>query len=158
MLFRSGKLGSMIVQVLRLTGCDLMLIGKHPERWELFQRQGISCVHTSDAPETPFDVVVDCTGQPAGLDTARRLVRPRGKLVLKSTFHGEVELNLSMVVVDEVRLIGSRCGPFAPALRMLERGLIETAPLISKRFSLRDGLKGFAATQGNLKVLLENDR
>jgi len=153
-----GKLGSMIVQVLRLTGCDLMLIGKHPERWELFQRQGISCVHTSDAPETQFDVVVDCTGQPAGLDTARRLVRPRGKLVLKSTFHGEAELNLSMVVVDEVRLIGSRCGPFAPALRLLERGLIETAPLISKRFSLRDGLEGFAATQGNLKVLLENDR
>jgi alcohol dehydrogenase len=152
-----GKLGSMIVQVLRLTGCDLVLIGKHPERWELFQGQGISCVHTSDAPETPFDVVVDCTGQPAGLDTARRLVRPRGKLVLKSTFHGEAELNLSMVVVDEVRLIGSRCGPFAPALRMLERGLIETAPLISKRFSLRDGLKGFTATQGNLKVLLENN-
>ncbi len=152
-----GKLGSMIIQVLRLTGCDLTLIGKHPERWELFQWQGISCVHTSEVPATQFDVVVDCTGQPAGLDTARRLVRPRGKLVLKSTFHGEAELNLSMVVVDEVRLIGSRCGPFAPALRLLERGLVETAPLISKRFSLRDGLEGFAATQGNLKVLLEND-
>lgn len=153
-----GKLGAMIVQVLRLPGCEVMLIGRHPERWELFQRQGITCRHTSDLPKTLFDVVVDCTGQPGGLDTARRLVRPRGRLVLKSTFHATAHLNLTMVVVDEVQLVGSRCGPFAPALRLLERGLIETAPLISGRFALSEGLAAFAAAHGQLKVLLENKR
>lgn len=152
-----GKLGSMIVQVLRLTGCDLTLVGRHPERWELFQRQGIVCVHTDEIADGGYDVVVDCTGQPAGLQTARRLVRSRGKLVLKSTFEADTALNLTMVVVDEIQLVGSRCGPFAPALRLLERGLIETAPLIGGRFSLRDGMQAFDATKGQLKVLLVNE-
>lgn len=150
-----GKLGSMIVQVLRLPGCEVTLFGHHPERWELFERQGIVCRHSSDLPDTQYDVVVDCTGQPGGLETARTLVRPRGRLVLKSTFHGAVKLDLSMLVVDEVQLIGSRCGPFAPALRLLERGLIETAPLVSARFPLRDGLAAFEAAAGTLKVLLQ---
>ena len=149
-----GKLGAMIVQVLRLTGCELALVGRHPERWGLYQRQGVRCLHAADLPDDQFDVVVDCTGQPAGLATARRLTRPRGRLVLKSTFAAPSELNLSMLVVDEVQLVGSRCGPFAPALRLLERGLVETEPLISGRFPLRDGLAAFAAAQGRLKVLL----
>jgi alcohol dehydrogenase len=149
-----GKLGAMIVQVLRLPGCEVTLVGRHPERWELFRAQGIACVRP-EAAEGPFDVVVDCTGQPAGLATARRLVRPRGRLVLKSTFNAPSELNLTMMVVDEVTLVGSRCGPFAPALRLLERGLIATEPLISARYPLRDGLEAFAATTGRMKVLLE---
>lgn len=150
-----GKLGAMIVQVLRLTGCDLALVGRHPERWDLYRRQGVRCLHAADLPAEQYDVVVDCTGQPAGLATARRLVRPRGRLVLKSTFVAPSELNLSMLVVDEVQLIGSRCGPFAPALRLLERGLIETEPLIGGRYPLREGLAAFAAAQGRLKVLLD---
>lgn len=149
-----GKLGAMIVQVLRLTGCDLTLIGRHPERWALYQRQGITCVLSTDLPTRQFDVVIDCTGNPAGLATARQLVRPRGRLVLKSTFAAETHLNLSMLVVDEVQLIGSRCGPFAPALRLLERGLIETEPLISACYPLEAGLQAFAAAPGQLKVLL----
>ncbi len=151
-----GKLGALIAQVLRLPGCAVTLVGRHPERWGLFQRQGISCVHSDDPPPTQFDLVVDCTGQPGGLATARRLIRPRGRLVLKSTFHGSASLDLSMVVVDEVQLIGSRCGPFAPALRLLERGLIETEALISGRFPLHAGLAAFAAAQGQLKILLFN--
>ncbi len=149
-----GKLGALIVQVLRLPGCDISLFGHHPERWPLFERQGIVCRHSDDLPAELFDVVVDCTGQPAGLHTARRLVRPRGRLVLKSTFHAASELNLTMLVVDEIQLLGSRCGPFGAALRLLERGLIETAPLISQQFALRDGVAAFAATRGQLKVLL----
>ncbi len=152
-----GKLGSLIAQVLRLPGCEVALVGRHPERWELFKRQGITCYHTDTPPDTHFDVVVDATGQPAGLATARALVRPRGRLVLKSTFAADTQFNLTMVVVDEVYLIGSRCGPFAPALRLLERGLVETAPLISARFPLREGLAAFAAADGVLKVLLSND-
>lgn len=151
-----GKLGAMIVQVLRLTGCALTLIGRHPQRWSLYEKQGIRCLHSETPPDEQFDVVVDCTGQPAGLATARRLIRPRGRLVLKSTFVAPSELNLTMVVVDEIQLLGSRCGPFAPALRLLERGLIETEPLISAEFALHDGLAAFQAAVGSLKVLLRN--
>lgn len=150
-----GKLGALIVQVLRLPGCETTLIGRHPERWGLFERQGIRCYQSNNLPDATFDVVVDCTGQPSGLDTARQLVRPGGRLVLKSTFHGSADLNLTMVVVDEVHLIGSRCGPFAAALRLLERGLIETAPLISERYDLDDGIAAFDAAPGQQKVLLQ---
>ena len=149
-----GKLGAMIIQVVRLVGCDLTLIGRHPERWSLFQQQGITCVASDSLPASWFDLVIDCTGQPSGLATARKLVRPRGRLVLKSTFFAPSQLNLSMLVVDEVQLIGSRCGPFGPALRLLERGLIETTRLISGQFKLQDGLAAFSAAHGQLKLLL----
>lgn len=151
-----GKLGLLIAQVLRLPGCAVTLVGRHPERWALLQRQGVTCLHTNDPPDMVFDLVVECTGHAGGLDTARQMVRPRGRMVLKSTFHGVSHLNLSMIVVDEVQLIGSRCGPFAPALRLLESGMVETAPLVSACYDLRDGLAAFAAAQGNLKVLLRN--
>jgi alcohol dehydrogenase len=150
-----GKLGLLVAQVLRLVGCDLVVVGRHPERWEVLRRQGIVA---TQAPETlarrAWDMVIDCTGSPGGLETARRLVRPRGRLVLKSTFHGASPLDLSMLVVDEVSLLGSRCGPFAPALRLLERGLVETAPLLHHIYPLDDALKAFAAASGQLKVLL----
>ncbi|MEI7768609.1 MAG: alcohol dehydrogenase catalytic domain-containing protein [Chloroflexales bacterium] len=151
-----GKLGAMIAQVLRLIGCDLTLVGHHPERWAFYEGQGVRCAHSSSPPAGPFDVVVDCTGQPAGLATARQLLRPRGRLVLKSTFHAESQLNLTLLVVDEIQLIGSRCGPFAPALKLLERGLIVTESLISAEFPLAAGLAAFAAATGRLKVLLRH--
>lgn len=148
-----GKLGALVVQALRLPGCETTLVGRHPERWELFRAQGINCV-AADATEGLFDLVVDCTGQPAGLATARRLVRPRGRLVLKSTFQGRSELDLSALAVDEVALLGSRCGPFGPALRLLERGLVATEPLIGGRYTLADGLAAFAAARGAMKQLI----
>ena len=82
-------------------------------------------------------------------------MRPRGRLVLKSTFAAEVKLNLSRLVVDEVQLLGSRCGPFAPALRLLDHGLIQVQPLVAGHFSLRQGLDAFAAASRRLKILLE---
>ena len=106
-------------------------------------------------PPSSFDVVVDCTGNPGGLALARGLLRPRGRLVLKSTFAADAPLNLSALVVDEIQLVGSRCGPFAPALRLLERSLVETEPLIAGHFPLRDGLRAFQAAAGRLKILLE---
>jgi alcohol dehydrogenase len=151
-----GKLGAMVVQVVRLTGCDLTLVGHHPERWALYEAQGVRCTHSDSPPAGTFDMVVDCTGNPAGLATARSLVRPRGRLVLKSTVQADTQLNLTALVVDEIQLIGSRCGPFAPALKLLERGLIATEPLISAEFALGDGLAAFAATRGRMKVLLKN--
>jgi alcohol dehydrogenase len=150
-----GKLGLLVAQVLRLTGCELRVVGRHPERWALLARQGIAATDDRQTLEAAvWDVVIDCTGSPSGLDVARSLVRPRGRLVLKSTFHGTSPLELSRLVVDEVELIGSRCGPFEPALRLLERGLIETAGLIDTRFSLDDAVTAFETAQGRLKVLL----
>ncbi len=170
-----GKLGLLCAQVLRLPGCEIVVIGRHPERWELLHELGIATANVSSLGErrttnddeayigsasfvvrpSSFDVVVDCTGQPSGLAVVRSLVRPRGRLVLKSTFAAESGLNLSKLVVDEVQLLGSRCGPFAPALRLLDRGLIHVQPLVAGQFSLRNGLNAFAAAGRQLKMLLE---
>jgi threonine dehydrogenase-like Zn-dependent dehydrogenase len=149
-----GKLGLLCAQVLRLPGCEVVVAGHHAERWELLRGLGITA-DRAEAVRGSFDVVVDCTGHPSGLAIARRLVRPRGRLVLKSTFAGESPLDLSMLVVDEVQLLGSRCGPFAPALRLLDRGLVVTSPLIEASYPLHDGVNAFHATAGKLKILLE---
>jgi alcohol dehydrogenase len=182
-----GKLGLLCAQALRLPGCAVAVVGRHPERWHMLRDQGIETIHVEtllghraesvvggsppvtagqrtayghdmsepSGQSATYDLVVDCTGQPAGLAIARRLVRPRGRLVLKSTFVGESTLNLSALVVDEIQLLGSRCGPFAPALRLLDYGLIATEPMIDGRFSLRDALNAFRAATGRLKIVLE---
>jgi alcohol dehydrogenase len=128
-----GKLGLLCAQVLALTGCDLTVVGHHQEKLDLLAQRGILTA-LDDASVAPgADLIVEATGHPGGYAAARRLVRPRGAIVLKSTYHGSLETNLTMVVVDEVTLVGSRCGPFAPALRLLERGLVDVVPLIQAR-------------------------
>lgn len=150
-----GKLGLLVAQVLRLTGCDLTVVGRHAERWSILHRQAIdtTCDGTT-LDQRSYDVAVDCTGTPQGFDAARRLARPRGRIVLKSTFHGAAQLDLAPLVVDELQIVGSRCGPFGAALRLLERDLIETEPLVSAVFPLAEAEQAFAAAQGTLKVLL----
>jgi alcohol dehydrogenase len=148
----------------------VVVIGRHPERWDLLHQQGIATAHVGSLDErrktkdesgaaytgpSSFDIVVDCTGQPSGLAVARNLVRPRGRLVLKSTFAAESGMTLSRLVVDEVQLLGSRCGPFAPALRLLDRGLVQVQPLVAGQFALRNGLNAFTAASRHLKILLE---
>ncbi len=152
-----GKLGLLCAQVLALTGCDLLVIGRHREKLDLLARRGIPVALEGEGPFGQADVVVEATGHPGGFQTARKLVRPRGRLVLKSTYHGLLETNMTMVVVDEVTLQGSRCGPFAPALRLLRQRLVEVAPLIQARYPLTEGRVAFerAATKGTLKVLIE---
>jgi len=156
-----GKLGLLVAHVLALTGCDLLLMGRHRRKLALAERSGIPTHH----PESPagelspasFDIVVDCTGHPDGFAAARRLVRPRGTLVLKSTFHGDLAVNMSQIVVDEITLVGSRCGPFEPALRLLAAGLVDVEALVDARFLLSQGCEAYAraAERGTLKVLLE---
>lgn len=157
-----GKLGLLVAQVLALTGCNLHVIGRHEEKLEILARRGIVTERVvrdkeSQLPTNWADIVVECTGNRAGFNTARRLVRPRGSLVLKSTYHGLLEVNMSMIVVDEIQLIGSRCGPFAPALRLLQMGLVDVSSLIHAHYALDDGLAAFehAARKGSLKVVLE---
>jgi len=153
-----GRLGLLAAAVLRLTGADLHLVGRHPEKLAIARGWGIATHEGADGlPERRADVVVECTGRPAGFELARRLVRPAGVLVLKSTYHGDVTINLASLVVDEITLVGSRCGPFAAALRLLEAGLVDPTPLIAARYGLADGEAAFdlAFHRGALKVLLE---
>jgi threonine dehydrogenase-like Zn-dependent dehydrogenase len=152
-----GKLGLLCAQVLALTGCDLIAVGHHQEKLDILARQGISTVMGEEAVGAKADLVVEATGRPAGYATARRLVRPRGVVVLKSTYHGSVDADLTMAVVDEITLVGSRCGPFAPALRLLEQDLVNVAPLIQARYPLNEAVAAFehAARPGALKVLVD---
>jgi len=145
-----------VAQVLGRTGCDLLAVGRHLDKLAILERRGIRIQLAGDEIPPGADVVVEATGNAEGFATARSLVRPRGTLVLKSTFHGDVSLDLSMVVVDEVTIVGSRCGPFPAALRLLERRLVDVEPLIQETYSLEDGLVAFdrAAARGVLKVLL----
>lgn len=155
-----GKLGLLVAQVLQLTGCELTVLGRHERKLAILERRGIRTALAADPPDLAgADVVVDCTGSPDGFRQARSLVRPRGTLVLKSTFHGDVAVNLSLLVVDEIKLVGSRCGPFKPALRLLEQRLIDVEALIDEQYPLDDGLRAFerAAAPGVLKVLLAVD-
>ncbi|MBC7224598.1 MAG: zinc-binding dehydrogenase, partial [Anaerolineae bacterium] len=151
-----GKLGLLVVQVLRLTGCNLGLVGHHPEHLALAARWGVQTWLEEDDLPSLADVVVECTGNPRGFARACSLVRPRGTLVLKSTFAGQVQADLASLVVDEVTLVGSRCGPFQAALRLLERGLVDVSPLIHRIFPLEEGLQALevASRSGVLKVLL----
>jgi threonine dehydrogenase-like Zn-dependent dehydrogenase len=155
----AGRLGMLIAQTLRLTGCDLSVVVRRQAPADLLARYGIKTVFVDDVVENSADLVVEVTGSPDGFALSRKAVRPAGTLVLKSTFAGDVTLNLSAIVVDEIRLVGSRCGPFAPALRLLEAGLVDLRPLISARYPLSEGLAAMekAAEHGVLKVLVTQD-
>jgi alcohol dehydrogenase len=158
MVIGDGKLGLLVAQVLRLTGCALTVVGHHEDKLSILARQGVEVCREKDlAPDVSADVVVECSGQPGGFALARRNVRPRGRLALKSTFVGLNEISLTELVVDEVTLSGSRCGPFAPALRLLAQGLVDVQPLIEATYPLDEGLKAFehARTRGSLKVLVK---
>lgn len=151
-----GKLGQLCAQVLSLTACDLLVIGRHPRKLELLTRRGIATTREPDSLKRDFDVVVDCAGQPDGFELARRLVRPRGTLILKSTIHDAQTLHLSPLAVDEISVIGSRCGPFDPALRLLENKQVDVESLIDAEYPLARGLEAFERAQaaGTLKVQL----
>ncbi len=154
-----GKLGQLIARVLVTTGCDLTLIGKYADKLKLASEAGIGTVELGELridPASRFDFVVEASGSPSGLRLALDLVQARGAIILKSTFHGAVELDTSRIVVDEITVIGSRCGRFEQALRLLESRLVDVQSLIAGEFELSEGLAAMAAAQrpGALKILL----
>jgi len=158
-----GKLGLLIAQVLALTGCELHLVGRHESKLALLKSRGVKAERvapgeSSQLPDAWADVAVECSGSSSGFAAARRLLRPRGSLVLKSTMKDSPEIWLAGIIIDEIRLIGSRCGPFGAALRLLERGLIDVAPLVAARLPLGPGAYELAAQRGVLKVLMELDQ
>lgn len=149
-----GKLGQLIAQTLALTGCKLTVVGRHRSKLTLLERRGIAT--KTSTPPPPFDIAVDCTGSAEGFAIARASLRPRGTLVMKSTYAGELTVNASSLVVDEITLVGSRCGPFAPALGLLASRAVDVRPLIHAEFPLADAVRAFEEAQrpGVLKVLV----
>jgi threonine dehydrogenase-like Zn-dependent dehydrogenase len=152
-----GRLGLLVAQVLRNANCPVRVIGKHPDKLALCEKWQIRSRPLADiAPRHDQDVVVDCTGSADGFELAMQMVRPRGVIVLKSTVAGAKPLNLSPLVVDEITLIGSRCGPFREAIRALAEKQVDVASLIYRRVRLEQGVDAFdlARRPGVLKVLL----
>ncbi|MEB3309949.1 MAG: alcohol dehydrogenase catalytic domain-containing protein [Snowella sp.] len=155
-----GKLGQLVAQTLALTGCDLLAIGRHAEKLAHLQAQNIATGFVEAVTERAFDIAVECTGNPEGFAIARRALRPRGILVLKSTYAANLNLDISSIVVDEITLIGSRCGPFDKALKLLAEDKIAVENLIQAKYSLLEGLAAFkhAQQRGVLKVLLNMEQ
>jgi len=153
-----GKLGLLCAQVVALTGASVVLIGKHSSKLRIAERRGIETARPKDAAKRrqEFDVVVEASGSASGFGLALDLLRPKGQLVLKSTFKGKTELDAARIVVDEISIVGSRCGRFTPALELLRKDAIDVDSLISEEYSLSNGVHAMrrAATRGVLKVFL----
>ena len=132
-----GRLAYMISQVVSLTGANLTIIGKHEEKLSLFS----SFAKVTTSPEETYEVVIDASGSPSGILTAQKLVRKKGTIVIKTTYAGKVEVDMSDFVVNEITIKGSRCGPFEPALQLLKLGLIQFPPI--DLYELEDFEKAF---------------
>jgi alcohol dehydrogenase len=152
-----GKLGLLTAQVLHTTGCRLTVLGHHESKLDILRARGIAATLAQEAPGVRYDVVVEATGSAAGLGQALSLVTARGTVVLKTTVAGETVFNLSQAVINEVTLVGSRCGPLSKAVEWLSANRVEVEPLIEATYPLADGLQAFqhAAQRGTLKILLQ---
>jgi threonine dehydrogenase-like Zn-dependent dehydrogenase len=152
-----GKLGLLIAQVLRGAGARVLLVGKHPEKLAIAHRLGVEAVALDDYRPDPMSLVVDATGRVDGFERAIAAVKPRGTIVLKTTVAASAEVDLAPLVINEVQVVGSRCGPFPPAMRALENGSVDVSPLIQERVQLEDALEALqiASAPGSLKVLIE---
>jgi threonine dehydrogenase-like Zn-dependent dehydrogenase len=151
-----GKLGNLCAQVLRLTGAKVTAVGKHPGKLALIKQSGVRTLLLQDWRPRLFDVVVEATGSATGMQMALSAVRPRGTLVLKSTIAGDHQLSLAPVVINEITVIGSRCGPFPEALNALAEKTVSVTPLIETVFPLMEGIDAVhhAGRPGARKVLL----
>jgi alcohol dehydrogenase len=159
-----GKLALLIAWVLRAQGTSVTIYGKHDEKMQLARRVGVRTKKipgdTSDLKmvKENFRLVVEATGSPSGLALAQRMTEPRGTLILKSTFHGAAPVETWPIVVKEITVVGSRCGPFAKAIGLLQAGKVDPTPLISRTFPLKEAARAiqYAQERGVVKVILEN--
>jgi threonine dehydrogenase-like Zn-dependent dehydrogenase len=152
-----GKLGLLIAQVLHLSGARVLAVGRHPEKLAILGRRDIETRLVSDWTPSPTSVVIEATGTAEGFERAVAATRPRGTLVLKSTVGKRPKIDLSPLVINEITVVGSRCGPFPPALRALELGTVDVHSLISHRVPLERATEGLerARERGAMKVLIE---
>ncbi len=154
-----GKLGLLIGQVLQFHGAQVHQFGRHKDKLQIAAKTGVTTeVIGKQTPLAEYDWVVEATGSREGLKTAVSMTRPRGTIILKSTVHADVPIDTAPVIVNEITLVGSRCGRFEPALAMLGSGKINVADMIAAEFPLQQAPAAFerAAERGVLKVLLSN--
>jgi len=152
-----GRLGLLLAQVLQDANCQVRVIGKHPQKLALCEKWSIRSRPLADiVPRHDQDVVIDCTGSASGIELALQMVRPRGTVVLKTTVAAGKPLNLAPVVIDEINIIGSRCGPFREAIRALAEKRVDVTSLIHRRMKLEQGPEAMelAGRPGVLKVIL----
>lgn len=154
-----GKLGILCAQSMALASKNTFLIGKHKDKMRVAEARGAEGILLQEAVKLnrTFDVVIEASGSESGFATALDLLKPRGKLVLKSTFQGKTNLEMWRVVVDEITIVGSRCGRFAPALELLRDGKVDVESFISEEFALNEGIEAMtkAAQKGAMKILLK---
>lgn len=154
-----GKLGLLCAQALALLCKQVLLVGKHPEKLRIAAARGIetAMINQTRGRQREFDVAVEASGAESGFALALDLLRPHGALVLKSTFKGATRMETTRIVVDEINVLGSRCGRFAPALALLQKGAVDVASLISEKYRLKEGVRAMqrATERGVIKVLLE---
>jgi threonine dehydrogenase-like Zn-dependent dehydrogenase len=152
-----GKLGALCAQVLKLTGADVVGLVRREKQAQLLEKWGIAHAAREDLQPQRAQIVVDCTGTAEGFAIALDLVESRGTILLKSTYNGLPQADLTQVAVREIHVVGSRCGPFPAALRLLQNGLVDVESLIDARYPFNNALDAFthAAQPGMMKVLLE---
>ena len=153
-----GKLGLIIALALNAAGLDITLVGKHEEKLNIAKAQGVKTELLNNLKiEKAYDFVVEATGSITGFETSLALTKPRGTLILKSTIAASKEFNLAPIVIDEITVLGSRCGQFAPALRMLEQKRIDVKPLISDIYAIDDSIEAFERNKekSSVKVLVK---
>ena len=152
-----GKLGLTTALTLNAHNLDVLLVGKHQNKLDIAKAQGVKTVLLQDLKQEKYDVVVEATGSASGFEMSMSLTKPRGVLVLKSTVASGKELNLAPIVIDEITVLGSRCGQFGPALRLLENNRIDFTPFISGVYSIEKALEAFEANKSkeSLKVLIK---
>lgn len=151
-----GKLGQLVAQTLALTGCRLSVVGRHRKKLHRLEQRGIATPSEDSLQPKTFDIAVECTGSPTGFALARKALRARGTLVMKSTYAGDLTFNASSLVVDEITLIGSRCGPMDRALEVLSSRAVDVRGLVDETYPLHDAIAAFEHAQrpGVLKVLV----
>jgi 2-desacetyl-2-hydroxyethyl bacteriochlorophyllide A dehydrogenase len=157
LIIGAGRLGLLAAMVIQQTGCELEVVVRHQKQYVLLEKLNLHPIDGKTIGSRKYDVVVEATGSVDGFNQACKSVRPRGRIILKSTYKGNAEVNFSGIVVDEVTLIGSRCGSFEPALRLLAESRVDPRPLIEALFPLEQGVVAFklAARPGVLKVLIQ---
>jgi len=153
-----GKLGLLCAQVIATTGAKITLVGKHENKLRIAARRGVETITVNEAGKRPsqFDVAVEASGSSSGFALAQQLLHPRGILVLKSTVHGKTEIDAAPLVVNEISVVGSRCGRFAPALELLKNSVVDVESLVDDLFPLTSGVTAMqrASQTGVLKILL----
>jgi threonine dehydrogenase-like Zn-dependent dehydrogenase len=156
LLIGAGRLGQLIAQTLALMPCGLQVLARNPRAQQALAARKITTIAEKDILKGFYDVVIEASGTAEGYSLAKQAVRPAGTMVLKSTYAEQARVNLSSLVVDEIRVVGSRCGPFEPALRLLEKGLVDPTILIDKELPLSRACEGLeeATKPGVLKILL----